>query len=416
MKTFQVVRFELVRNLKKPSFWLAAFMVPIILVAYVMIVAFTSYNAGEDLTSGSDTTTLRLGLCDEAEYVRQYSFINANEEEQKVEKIATRNDGLNAIENDQLDVFYYVAENFAEQPTVEIHVKNGEAGLFDNYSTPITVLLTAEAQSRVEPINYVIIAGSINFETTNYDQDDNHVVDMNETVSRMIAPIAAIVLFYIILVLLGNRLTVAMTEEKENRISELLLTSIKPINLIIGKTISLMILGIIQIAVILIPAFVVYRIADNYNLLPDLEITLDAASIAISLALLLCSYFMFTAFSMLIGTISSTARDANSYASVLMILTILPIIFLNAFSAETPTTLGYALTYFPPSAPIALMLRNIFGNLATWEMIVGIAEVFIVAILVLRLAAYIFCRNAISFTAKINFKKLLGAPRKEWKN
>ena len=416
MKTFQVVRFELVRNLKKPSFWLAAFMVPIILVAYVMIVAFTSYNAGEDLTSGSDTTALRLGLCDEAEYVRQYSFINANEEEQKVEKIATRDDGLKAIENDQLDVFYYVAENFAEQPTVEIHVKNGEAGLFDNYSTPITVLLTAEAQSRVEPINYVIIAGSINFETTNYDQDDNHVVDMNETVSRMIAPIAAIVLFYIILVLLGNRLTVAMTEEKENRISELLLTSIKPINLIIGKTISLMILGIIQIAVILIPAFVVYRIADNYNLLPDLEITLDAASVTISLALLLCPYFMFTAFSMLVGTISSTARDANSYASVLMILTILPIIFLNAFSAETPTTLGYVLTYFPPSAPIALMLRNIFGNLATWEMIVGIAEVFIVAILVLRLAAYIFCRNAISFTAKINFKKLLGAPRKEWKN
>ena len=73
MKTFQVVRFELVRNLKKPSFWLAAFMVPIILVAYVMIVAFTSYNAGEDLTSGSDTTALRLGLCDEAEYVRQYT-------------------------------------------------------------------------------------------------------------------------------------------------------------------------------------------------------------------------------------------------------------------------------------------------------------------------------------------------------
>ena len=156
MKTFQVVRFELVRNLKKPSFWLAAFMVPIILVAYVMIVAFTSYNAGEDLTSGSDTTALRLGLCDEAEYVRQYSFINANEEEQTVEKIATRDDGLKAIENDQLDVFYYVAENFAEQPTVEIHVKNGEAGLFDNYSTPITVLLTAEAQSRVEPINLTL--------------------------------------------------------------------------------------------------------------------------------------------------------------------------------------------------------------------------------------------------------------------
>jgi ABC-2 type transport system permease protein len=207
-----------------------------------------------------------------------------------------------------------------------------------------------------------------------------------------------------------------MTEEKENRISELLLTSIKPINLIIGKTISLMVLGIIQVLIILIPALVVYRIADNYNMLPDIEITFEAGSIAISLTLLLCSYFMFTALSMLIGTISSTARDANSYASVLIIMMILPIIFLNAFSAETPTTLGYVLTYFPPSAPIALMLRNIFGNLPTWEMIIGIIEIFIVGALVLRLAAYIFCHNAISFTAKVDFKKLLGAPRKQWKN
>ncbi len=416
MKTLQVARFELTRNLKKPSFWLAALMVPVILVAYVMIVGFTSYSATEDLMSGSDTASLRLGLCDETEYIRQYTFMNSDGKEQTVAKINDRDAGLKAIENSELDVFYYIAPNFAEQPTIEIHVKNGEAGLFDDYSAPISTLLGAEAQSRVEPINYMIIAGAVNYSTTNYDQDDNHVVDMGETVSHMLAPIAAIVLFYIILVLLGNRLTVAMTEEKENRISELLLTSIKPINLIIGKTISLMVLGIIQILIILIPALVVYRIADNYNMLPDIEITFEAGSIAISLTLLLCSYFMFTALSMLIGTISSTARDANSYASVLIIMMILPIIFLNAFSAETPTTLGYVLTYFPPSAPIALMLRNIFGNLPTWEMIIGIIEIFVVGALVLRLAAYIFCHNAISFTAKVDFKKLLGAPRKQWKN
>ena len=415
MKTFQVAWFELVRNLKKPSFWIAAFMVPLVLVAYVMIAGFTSYSATEQLAAGSDTTNLKLGLCDESNYLHQYSFINSDGNEQSMAKIESRDAGLAAIENNELDVFYYMAENFAETASVEIHVKNGEAGLFDDYSMPITALLGTEAQSQVQPINFAIIAGAISYQTTNYDQDDNHVVDMNETVSRMAAPIVAIVLFYLVICLLGNRLTVAMTEEKENRISELLLTSIRPINLIIGKTISLMILGIIQIAIILIPAFIVYRIADNNGMLPDLQITVDAATIATSATLLICSYFMFTAFSMLVGSISSTARDANSYAGVLIILTILPIIFLNAFSAETPSTLGYVLTYFPPSAPIALMLRSIFNNLPTYELIIGIIEIFIIGVLVLRLAAYIFCQNAISFTPKIDFKKLLGAPRKSWK-
>lgn len=415
MKTFQVAWFELVRNIKKPSFWIAALMVPLILVGYVMIVGFTSYSAGEQLAAGSDTTDLKLGLCDESKYLHQYNFINSNGEEQSVAKIETRDAGLAAIENNELDVFYYMADNFAETASVEIHVKNGEAGLFDDYSTPIAALLGTEAQSQVQPINYAIIAGAISYQTTNYDQNDNHVVDMNETISRMAAPVVAIVLFYIILVLLGNRLTVAMTEEKENRISELLLTSIKPINLIAGKTISLMILGIIQVFVILIPAFIVYRIADNNGMIPDIELSLTAESVVASALLLFCSYFMFTALSMLIGAISPTARDANSYAGVLMIMMILPIIFLNAFSAETPSTLGYVLTFFPPSAPIALMLRNIFNNLPTHEMIIGIVEIFVTGALILYLAAYIFCRNAISFTAKINFKKLLGAPRKQWK-
>ena len=126
MKTLQVARFELTRNLKKPSFWLAALMVPVILVAYVMIVGFTSYSATEDLMSGSDTASLRLGLCDETEYIRQYTFMNSDGKEQTVAKINDRDAGLKAIENSELDVFYYIAPNFAEQPTVEIHVKNGE--------------------------------------------------------------------------------------------------------------------------------------------------------------------------------------------------------------------------------------------------------------------------------------------------
>ena len=80
-----------------------------------------------------------------------------------------------------------------------------------------------------------------------------------------------------------------------------------------------------------------------------------------------------------------------------------------------PSALTYFLSYFPPSAPISIPLRAVFGTLAPWEFWVGLAEIVVVGALIAKLDASIFRRNAIEFTAKINFKKLFSTPRKTWK-
>ena len=60
----EVMRFEIVRNLKKPSFWLAAILIPILFIGYVLIVSLTSYTATDQLTAGTDTSDFQLGLYD----------------------------------------------------------------------------------------------------------------------------------------------------------------------------------------------------------------------------------------------------------------------------------------------------------------------------------------------------------------
>jgi ABC-2 type transport system permease protein len=206
-----------------------------------------------------------------------------------------------------------------------------------------------------------------------------------------------------------------MVEEKENRISELILTSVKPNTLIVGKIISLMIVGIIQLIVLVVPVLLLYKIAGNLNIFPaDFQLSLDAINIAQYLIYLVAAYFLFTAMSVFVGVISPTAKDANSYSGFMIIMVILPIFFINAFMSE-PSALTYFLSYFPPSAPISIPLRAIFGTLAPWEFWVGLGEILVVGALIAKLDASIFRRNAIEFTAKINFKKLFGAPRKTWK-
>ena len=208
-----------------------------------------------------------------------------------------------------------------------------------------------------------------------------------------------------------------MTEEKENRISELMLTSINPRSLIIGKIISLMIVGFIQLLVLVVPLLILYKVGLNYNVIPEfIKEGINALSIAQYSLLLIASYFLFTSGCIVIGTLTPTAKDANSFSSVFIIMVILPIFFLGSFTGKDNQFMMYFLTYFPPSAPIAIMLRAIMGSLADWEFWVGLIDVTVVGALLAKLATYIFCKNAIEFTARVNFKKLFGSPRKLWKD
>lgn len=412
----EVIRFEVVRSLKKPSFWIAAVLIPVGFALYIGFAALVGYNAGEAMEAGTNTTDLKLGYYDESEYLKQTKFVNADEKEQTLEAQESKDAGIAAVKDKKIDVFYYIGKDFAESKKVEIYTKPDNASITDDYSAPIRNLLATTAATNVDAIDFAVITNAVDYEMTTFDAKDNHEIDASEKVKEIIGPGIALVCFYILMVVLGNRLTAAMVEEKENRISELLLTSIKPVDFIIGKIISLMIVGIIQLIVLVVPMLILYKLGQNGNVFPDwLQISFDFVSIAQYMLMLIISYFLFTAMSVIIGVISPTAKDANSYSGVMAIMVILPVFFINVFMPNGTSTLTYVLSYFPPSAPIALMLRGVFGNLPTWEFWLGLADIAVFGLLAARLATYIYCKNAIEFTAKINFKKLFGTPRKSWK-
>lgn len=415
-RTKEVIRFEVIRNLKKPSFWIAAVLIPIAFAAYIGIAALLGYNTENTIGAGTDTTELKLAVVDETGYIENYTFVNKNKQDQTMQRFDNKEAGIEAVKNKSVDVLYYVPKNIEETKNVEIYTKPEVSSLVDDYSQPIRAILIASASTKISALDFAIASNSIKFATTTFDVKDDHVIDDSERIKSIVGPGIALVCFYILMVVLGNRLTAAMVEEKENRISELILTNIKPSNLIVGKIISLMIVGIIQLVVLIVPILLLLKVGQNSNILPTwFQLSFDVGSIAVYLVLLLASYFLFTALSIVVGVISPTAKDANSYASFLIILVILPMFFINVFMPNGTSTLTYVLTYFPPSAPIALMLRGVFNNLPTWELVLGLIDIAVFGALTAKLATNIFCKNAIEFTPKINFKKLFSSPRKDWK-
>lgn len=411
-----VISFEVVRNLKKPFFWIIALLLPALLVGYVLIVALSSQNTSDTISQNSDTTSLRLGVYDGANYLLSNEFINSNNETQSVEIYTDSETGIEAVKNNTLDVFYVIPDDFSQNPSVQIYAKPNSSNIFTSYQAPILTLLTNTAVATTAPENIAILTNTVAVESINFSAETDEVIDTNAIISRMIIPGVGLALFYILIIVLGNRLTTAMVEEKENRISEMILTSMRPQDLITGKIISLIILGLIQLTILILPVIILYSLGIAKDLIPfEFNIDWDPWLIISTIALLLSSYFLFTALCVTVSTLVPTAKDAGSFASIIVILVILPFFFVGDFTSNNPSALAYILSYFPPSAPLALMFRNTFGTLPAWEAILGFIVICISGFLLVKLAVYIFKRTAIEFTARVNLRALLQKPRKNWK-
>lgn len=408
-----VFRFETIRQLKKPSFWISLLLLPLTLVAFVGLSSINNSGIGDNFQKAAEINQKTLGLTDGTGI-----FSSVTEDSSaydfsatfglKFVKIASSEEGIAKVKSGELDLYYHIPADFHQTSTIEIYDRARDAGLITNFGAPFSGFLKSYALTQVDPKLLPLLSSQINFTQTNFD-------DLGQSVNplgKAIIPIAVLGIFYLLICVFGNRLTMALVEEKENRISEMILTAVSAKHLVIGKILSLIALGFVQVAVIIIPALALLLTYRHHPLITNILaiIEINPFTIIINIILLLVSYFFFAGACTLVGSLVPTAREASQYIAPIMMSIVLPFFFMNSFITSQPTLITYLLTYFPFSAPVAMMLRNAVGNLPSLELLLGIAEIALMSILVLTLTVKSFQKNAINFSVvRPNFK-----PKKLW--
>lgn len=359
-----VAKFEIIRQLKKPAFWAAILIMPIML-GVVFLIGLLSGESGADTNPALDENTT-IAITDEAGILNPgLPYLTAASEEEGREMVK------NGEISEGLDLFNYDA-----------NILKG--------------ILKADASNRVDALDFLALSGE--FEIT-----DNKLTAAGEeenAIGKMVVPLAILVLFFLFIALFGNRFLLATVEEKENRVSEMILTAVSSKHLIVGKILAMMALGVIQILTVIIPA-VILIIINRENSIVSYVLSaaeFDPVIIAMNIVLFIAAILFYAGTCTFIGSLVSTARDASSFIGPAIVAMVFPLYFMQLFLAAEPSALVYFLTYFPLSAPIALMLRSAFGTLGTFEFIAGVLEVTILAALMIRLAVITFQKNAINFT------------------
>lgn len=379
-----VTKFEFVRQVKKPSFWATIILIPALIIGMFLISMLVSNNNQPELTTIDENT--KILITDKAGILPKDTPMTAE---------ISREEGRKKVVDGEVDLYFYIPADFKDTKKVDFyHISEG-LELFNMDGQAIKSILNQAVSAKFSDLDVVVLTG--NFEVT--DNKLTATGEESKAFGHAVIPIAILVVYFFFVTLFGSRLLMTVVEEKENRISEMILTSVSTKHLIVGKIFSMMLLGLIQIMTLVIPTIVmviIYRDNPTVSMVLS-QIVIDPVTIISNLILLIFSIFLATGFLTYIGTITPTAKDASQFIGPVIIGVVFPLYFMTAFMATEPSGFVYFLTYFPLSAPTAMMLRSAFGTLTTPELIIGLVEITILSIIVIKFTVESFQKNAINF-------------------
>ena len=237
------------------------------------------------------------------------------------------------------------------------------------------------------------------FDTGDFDQFDvpDEAISIEESGSNTaqgLVELAALLLFaflLIIAVMTGSGSIIrSVSEEKETRMVEMLITSASPMSILTGKLLAVALAGLIHIAVwILVGAFATPAIFDR---IPGAgALTISASSLVVVSFCFVLGYLLFSAFAMFVGTVVNSAAEGQRQMGLLSVLVGLPAWITGLVVNAPDLFLLQILTYVPFFTPTMLMVRIASGSdISNGEISIALTVVAVTAVLITWLASRVF--------------------------
>ena len=171
------------------------------------------------------------------------------------------------------------------------------------------------------------------------------------------------------LIFSSNYVLQSLAEEKENRLMEVLLSSVSPRQLLAGKVLGLGAAGLVQVLVWVISLPLLLNLASS-----SIGGILDSIHVPISFWILGVIYFIlgysvFAVFSASIAAISSTVQEAQSVGAFYSILNFAPFWAVSALLTFPANPVWVVFSIFPFSAPVLTMMRLGLIGVPIWQLV-----------------------------------------------
>jgi ABC-2 type transport system permease protein len=385
-KTMLVMKNEIITMLNRRSFLFAVFGVPLIagLIFWVLSLLNRGGNASTVISQilNPPPENKAEGYVDESGLIKSLpASLSPNALIAYPDEAAARG----ALDTGKIGEYYIIPKDYVEQGKI-INVRPDFNPLSGSSQSSLIAwvlqvnLLNGDTQ----------LAARINqpFDLQTVSLSPAPQRDRNNLLSFFL-PYAVTMIFYIIILGAASLLLNSVTKEKENRMLEILMVSLNPQQMMVGKIIGLGLMGLFQTIAWVGTGYLLLRLSGQTFNLPT-AFQLPPSILVWGLVFFLLGYTIYASLMAGLGALVPNLREATQATFVVILPLIIPIMFISVLIEDPNGALATGLSLFPLTAPVTMMTRLSAGGVPWWQPALASLLMAITGILILRAVARMF--------------------------
>jgi ABC-2 type transport system permease protein len=404
----KVIKYEIVSMMRKPSFWFFTFGFPVMIMAFTLV---PQLMVRDSITEASQTL-MSATQGPSVPYVDLAGIVETIPDDMKAgfRQFPDEASAKAALDSGEIPHYFLIPADFRQTGTVVGVTEHPSPMTGINGSGPLDYVLRlnlaggdpvlASPVAQMEERSLAPASGaSVGTEGRPSGRDAG--------MGDFLLPFAVMFILFFIITMSAGFMLQSVTREKENRTAELLLTSLSPRELMLGKVIGLGAVALFQMGVWLGGGqLVLVGGAVAASALAGQGLSLSFFLWAI--VFFIFGYVVYAAALGALGALAPNMREGSQFTFVLLIPLLIPLWLNNVFFNDPHGMFATVLSLFPLTAPTSMMTRLAVGGVAAWQPFAALAGLIITAYLFVLLAARFFRADTLLSGASISWGRIAG--------
>ena len=401
-KTLFIIKHEFRGMLKRTSYILTTVLIPLLALLAIVIVNLVQSFTG----APSEVKNPKIGYIDQVGIFSEAT----NQPGAELVSYASADEAKAGLLKGDVKEYFIIPADYVAN------------GVLERFSLKAELAPGVESETAIK--NFLIanlLKNAVGTDITTRVQTpyylDNTVLDKSGNVAEGQGGFGAYILSYIFSLLLlmsiftaSGFLLQGLVEEKENRVIEVLLSSVSSRQLIAGKVLGLGAAGLVQIAVWLVSFKLLLPFASSSIGGLFSSLTFPPSIIFVSLIYFILGYLFYGILMAGVGAIAPTVQMGQQMSVVFSLTAAFPFFFMVYIIENGDRPFNIVLSLFPPTAPLTVMMR-LGQGIPVWEIIASMVLLVLAILGSLALAARIFRTFLLMYGKTPGFKEVLRSLR-----
>jgi ABC-2 type transport system permease protein len=379
-KTFLIFRHEFLNTIKRTGFIIMTLIVPLVGILGIGIIQLVSGIAGPTVEKTS------VGYIDESGGFQQYT----TQGNITLVRYDTPDDAIKAMVKGNIKEYLVIPSNYTSNGMINRYTLEKQLDASPATMTAVKNFISSNLLAgKVSSATVGLIEAPLNLVTTRLTKTGAVAAEQGGY-ANLIFPGVFSLLLILSIIFSSTYLLQGLGEEKENRLIEILLSSVSSRQLLTGKVLGIGAAGLAQVVVWIVSAPLLLKMASSMLGGFISTVQLPANILVLAVIYFILGYSLFSVISAGIGAISSNSREGQQLIGVLTLPALVPLWFSSLLMLFPGNPLWVVLTIFPISAPVAVMLRMGVSGVAVWQLVASIVVMLFSIIGLLFLVIKVF--------------------------